>query len=402
MVKKKSLITTLFLRKRKKDENFFKYAMGLLHLWLGLLSSVVICIICLTGCIYAFKNQITDLYHYDKIFVTDLPTSIDIDEIQSHFSEQKKELTHITIPSEKNRSWLISYTNETQSTYFTYFDPYMKKELGTGEDNLTPFFQTVLNLHRNLLLGDIGQQIVGASVLIFLTLLFSGLVLWLPKKLKFLKQGLTIKFNSKFQRLNYDLHSVLGFYAGIFLTFIAITGLYITYPWIKNIIIISLGGTSIHQVNSQEQTQEGSTFAQLMQDMLSRQKEKSEAETSTIPLSKIIQETNRQLNYSGTLSITLPNQENPRYNITKINSENWLRALLPDEISFDKKGKLKTKNLFLDKPLHQQFTSLSRPLHTGEIFGLPGIILYFIASLIGFILPITGFLIWWNRVRKQI
>lgn len=401
MAKKKPLIITLFLRKRKKDESLFKYIMGLFHLWLGLFSSVVICIICLTGCIYAFKNQITDLYHYDKVFISDTSLPINIDEIQYHFSAQKKELTHITIPSDKNRNWLISYTNDAKNPHFTYFNPYQKKELGTETYDLTPFFETVLEIHRNLLLGNVGRQIVGASVLMFLILLFSGFVLWIPKKLKFLKQGLTIKFNSKFQRLNYDLHNVLGFYAGILLTFIAITGIYITYPWVKNTIIISLGGTSIHSINHQEK-KEDVVFAQLMQDMLSQQEEKAETEALTPPLSKIIQETNKHLNYSGTLSITMPNDENPRYRITKINTENWIHALLPDEISFDKKGELKTKDLFLDKPIHEQFTALARPLHTGEILGLPGVILYFFASLIGFILPITGFIIWWNRVKKQI
>ena len=68
MTKKKNILIALFLRKRKKNESFFKYAIGLIHLWLGLLSSIVICIICLTGCLYAFKNQITDLYNYDIVW----------------------------------------------------------------------------------------------------------------------------------------------------------------------------------------------------------------------------------------------------------------------------------------------------------------------------------------------
>ena len=402
MTKKKNILIALFLRKRKKNESFFKYATGLIHLWLGLLSSIVICIICLTGCLYAFKNQITDLYNYDKVFLKTHSNSTNIDEIQKYFSEQDKELNQLVIPDDKDRSWSIYYTDKNNNSHFTYFDPYLKKELGASDDTLTPFFRTVIGLHKNLLLGDFGRQIVGVSVLIFLLLLFSGLILWFPKKLKFLKQGLTIKFNSKFERLNYDLHNVLGFYAGIFLTIIAITGLYITYPWVKNTIITSLGGESIHQIKTDSTTQKDNTFAQLMQDMLERQHEKSDPKYPSLPLSQIIHKTNQHLNYTGTLSITMPNSENPRYTIVKINSENWLNALLPDEISFNKKGELKTKDLFLEKPLHQQFISLSRPLHTGKILGLPGIILYFFASLIGFILPITGFIIWWNRVKKQI
>ncbi len=31
-----------------------------LHLWLGLLSGIVVFIVCITGCMYAFKDEITD------------------------------------------------------------------------------------------------------------------------------------------------------------------------------------------------------------------------------------------------------------------------------------------------------------------------------------------------------
>lgn len=375
--------------------------MGLLHLWLGLLSSVVLCIVCITGCIYAFKNQIIDLYNYDKVFIKGTSHTVDIDGIQSHFSRQGKSLSSLFIPKDEGRTWVISYTDAQNISHSTYFDPYQKTELGVGDDGLDDFFQSVLGLHRNLLLGDVGRQIVGASVLIFLLLIFSGFVLWLPKKLKHLKQGLTVKLDSKPQRLNYDLHNVLGFYAMFLLIFIAITGIYVTYPWVKNGLITALGGTSIHETNIAKDTAQNDDFEKLMADMLARQDEKNTAD-EVLPLSQIITKTNEHLNYSGDLTIKLPNAENPRYAITKINSENWLTAMLPDEITFDKKGELKTKDIFLEKPLHKQFIALARPLHTGEIIGLPSIILYFIASLIGFILPITGFFIWWNRVKKQV
>ena len=71
------------------------------------------------------------------------------------------------------------------------------------------------------------------------------------------------------------------------------------------------------------------------------------------------------------------------------------------EVTFDKNGELKTKDLFLDKPLNEQFTALVKPLHTGEIMGLPSIILYFIVCLIGCSLPVTGIVIWWHRLQKQ-
>ena len=395
MSKKKSL-SQILLRKRKKNVSAFKHLMGLLHLWLGLLSSIVIFVLCLSGSIYAFKNQIIDLYNYDKIFVSasDQP-KLKPDEVATIFSKEGKQVTALAMPV-GNRSWMVSY-NEGLANSSTFINPYTGQKLGSADAGLNSFFEVILDLHRNLMLGNVGRQIGGVSVLMFLVLLISGFVLWLPKKLKYLKQSLTVKLKSKFFRLNHDLHNVLGFYAIPLLFFIAVTGIYVTYPWVKNAIIISLGGQSIQNTLANENDD---TFANLMGDMMDRQQEKKEETVKTISLNDLLKTANQHLDYEGNTVIELPNEENPRYTVRKVNAQHWYSFQLPDEITFDKAGTFKTKEIFLDKPLDKQFTSLAKPLHTGEIMGLPSIILYFIVTLIGCMLPITGFIIWWHRVSK--
>ena len=76
--------------------------------------------------------------------------------------------------------------------------------------------------------------------------------------------------------------------------------------------------------------------------------------------------------------------------------------ILTDYIDLDRKGNLKKSELFNDKPLHQQFQELSKPLHTGEIMGTSSVVFYFIITFIGFTLPITGFIIWWKKARRAI
>ncbi|MDO5615281.1 MAG: PepSY-associated TM helix domain-containing protein [Cruoricaptor ignavus] len=397
----KLLLKSLFRKKRKK-ESAIKYVMYLLHLWVGLLSSLVVVTLCITGCLYAFKTQITDLSNYDKIYISTTKNQAQTpDELQQKLALQNKSLTSLVIPQDQNRSWIIGYKDENGNPKSGYYNPFTQQELGSGEDNLSRFFAVVLDIHRNLMMGNIGRQIVGASVLMFLFLMLSGFVLWLPKKIKYLKQAFTIKLNAKFQRLNYDLHNVLGFYTMLFLVFISITGLYVTYPWVKNALIVSLGGTPLSEINSDSGPQQDDAFASLMGDMLNRQKEKTELkDEKPASINKILEVTTQHFPNPGTLTIDFPNDENPRFMVKKINSDNMLRALLPDELSFDKTGELKSKELFLDKPLDKQFTSLVKPLHTGEIMGLPSIIFYFFVTLIGALLPITGIIIWWHRLRK--
>ncbi|WP_165828319.1 PepSY-associated TM helix domain-containing protein [Chryseobacterium phosphatilyticum] len=395
----KLLLKSLY-RKRRKNESVAKYLMWLIHLWLGLLSSIIVFVMCVTGCLYAFKNQITDLSNRDKVYISaSYEKRRNADQIQAELLKENKQLTSLLIPDDKARSYVLGY-KENQLDKSAYYNQYTGELLGQADVGSNHFFEVVLDLHRNLMMGNIGRQIVGASVLMFCVLLISGFILWLPKKVKFLRQGLTVMWNAKFQRVNHDLHNTLGFYTFLMLFFIAVTGLYITYPWVKNALIISLGGSSIDNI-SNDQDRGDDAFGGLLEDMLQKQDEKKTLKNSaSASIDKILNLADQYLPYTAVTRIELPNKDNPRYVVIKTNTRNLLGVMLPDQITFDKTGVLKTKELFSDRPLNKQFTALAKPLHTGEIMGLPSIILYFIVSLIGCSLPITGFLIWWHRYRK--
>ena len=397
---KKKLLKSIF-RKRRKNETFFKYLIWISHFWLGLLSSIVVFVVCFTGCLYAFKNQITEIYNRDKVFVEKVSNAkkFSADDVQNQFLKNHKKITALTVSNDEGRSVSVSY-EENGVAQTTFFNQYTGEELGAVDTSLNVFFETVLDLHKNLLMGNVGRQILGAGVLMFVFLLFSGFVLWLPKRIRNLKQSLTVKWNARFQRLNYDLHNTLGFYTFLLLFFIAITGLYVTYPWVKNILIVSLGGESISSINAENKDSDDA-FAGLLSDMIQKQNEKKEEQKVKISLDEILKKADDILPYKAVTTIELPNKENPRFVVSKINNTHFLGMMLPDEVTFDKNGELKTKDLFLDKPLNEQFTALVKPLHTGEIMGLPSIILYFIVCLIGCSLPVTGIVIWWHRLQKQ-
>jgi len=52
------------------------------------------------------------------------------------------------------------------------------------------------------------------------------------------------------------------------------------------------------------------------------------------------------------------------------------------------------------KSLGMKWRNSNVEIHTGRIYGLPTQIMEFMASLICASLPVTGFLIWYNRLRK--
>lgn len=372
--------------------------MSVLHLWLGLLSSIVLFLVCLSGSIYAFKQQIEDFVNREHVYIE--PTAIEpiaIDSVISSFEKKFTKATSITVFDKKNKSLLVSSFSRNSQGITAYYNPYSGVLLGTKNTSSISFFDFILDLHRFLLIGDIGKFINGVAVLIFIFMLFSGFILWLPKKLKQLKKGLIIKWKARFYRLNYDLHKVAGFYSILLLLFISITGLYVSFHWVKNTIIVGLGGHSIiiSDNNNALKNDLSSSFNMLLGE-LSEEKEVEKEQSSS--LQDLVLKSKSILPYKGTIKLQLASEQENSFQLTKMNSQNILHFYVPDKIEFSIGGKARNILKFNTLPLHEQFKAISKPLHTGEIMGLPSIILYFIVSLIGCLLPITGFIIWWKKV----
>lgn len=376
--------------------------MSVLHLWLGLLSSIIIFIVCLSGSIYAFKTQIENLIDSDIVYIQseEKNTKISVDTILNNFENQFGGATSITLFKETNKTVLVSSFRKENTGISAYYNPYSGELLGTKNKKSIAFFDFILEVHRFLLAGDVGKFINGVAVLIFIFLLFSGFVIWLPKKINQLKKSLKIKFDAKFYRVNYDLHRVLGFYAILLLFFMSVTGLYVSFHWVKNAVIIGLGGDSIVISDSNIALKESlsNSFDVLFDDLSAKE---NTVITQKSSLQSQIIKTDSILKYDGTKIIQLPTENSKNINITKMNNDNLWHFYVPDKIDFSIDGKVKKQDLFINLPLHEQFKLIAKPLHTGEIMGLPSIAIYFFISLIGCSLPITGFIIWWKKIRKN-
>jgi uncharacterized iron-regulated membrane protein len=73
-----------------------------------------------------------------------------------------------------------------------------------------------------------------------------------------------------------------------------------------------------------------------------------------------------------------------------------------DDLQFDRNtGKLLLHETAKDRNAGEKLIGMNYDIHVGAIAGLPGKILAFFASLICASLPVTGFLVWWNKGKKQ-
>ncbi len=360
-----------------------------LHLWLGIGSGLILFVVCLTGTIYTFRAEVEELLEPEKYQVTAVAGAARLSPeavLQRLEQQVGGKVVSIEVPHKSQKAYRLTIKKSEEERRGTVHlvDPYTGKLLGTAAGPATEFFMVIFRLHRWLLLdSEVGRPIVGGATIIFVLLIFSGLVLWFPKKLKHWKQGFTIKADANWKRVNHDLHNTLGFYSFLLLLLMALTGLCWSFEWYKS----GLGtviGTEVFGGRGEKPAAVKAEGAGVV----------------PLPFTGLMAAADKALPYDGDYRIT-PSDTGTVVMLTKYKT-GFFAGATADKIQLNRfNGDILAVDRFSDKPLNQQIASSIKPLHTGEIFGTFSKILYFLACLIGTSLPVTGTIIWINKLRKK-
>lgn len=372
----------------KKKKNYSLRAfINDVHLWLGLGSGIILFLVCFSGTILTFEDEIKDLFAED-FTVEGGDEKLSIEQLISVL-ESEGMVSSVTVPAKDGEAYEFSVKESPEQRRGTtyYVNPYSAEFSKKRESSLDGFFFSMFKLHRWLLLdSSIGRPIVGVATIIFLILSITGIVLWFPKKKinwKTLKPGFKIKFSARWKRINHDLHNTLGFYVCIFLVIMSLTGLCWSFQWYRDLGSEVMGA----QIFGGRGGPRVESEAQIDEDEM-------------ISIAAVEKITAQELNYEGKTSISFPSGDKGVYSIRKYESAK-LSPLIADNLIVDRDGKVLKKEVFNDKPINLRIASLIKPLHTGSIYGGFSKLLYFLACLIATSLPITGTFIWIHKIKKK-
>jgi uncharacterized iron-regulated membrane protein len=109
------------------------------------------------------------------------------------------------------------------------FDPYTGADLGDPRSRVDRILSWLTDLHDNLLSGLTGRTLNGIGAFLITLLSLAGAVLWWPG-IKNWRRSLTINPRSRFARLNWDLHSAVGFWCSLFVLTWGISGILLCFP----------------------------------------------------------------------------------------------------------------------------------------------------------------------------
>lgn len=366
-----------------------KKAISIIHLWLGLASGLVVFVISVTGCLYAFQDEIQNLTQSYRFVEPQqqafLPPSTLKDIAVKQLPDKH---LHAVMYGKKDQAAQVMFFHFEPSYYYSvYLNPYTGEVLKV-KDMDADFFRIVLMGHFYLWLPPaIGQPVVASATLIFLVMLISGLVLWWPKNRNAARQRFSINWNAAWRRTNYDLHNVLGFYATWVLLILALTGLVWGFQWFARSVHTVAGGEKslIYQDPTSAKPEHSVTIQATAIDRVWHKI------TSEHPTAEVV-----EVHIPDTDSSAIAASANPDGRTYWQTDYRFFDQYTLNEVSVKH-----VYGRFGQANGADRLIRMNYDIHTGAILGLPGKILAFFASLIAASLPVTGFLIWWGRRKKS-
>lgn len=422
-----------------------------IHLWLGLASGLIVIAICFSGTVYVFNTELRELasphlYRLDSQSAEPLEAEKIIEGVVSSAEGSGATLRVYANPG---RPWQVGVRKQSKDggeqrnaggekkteqsrekkeksgekeqrdgrgakpaerqpsgrpnmpTMYAV-NQYTGEILGNISDTRNgtiEFMSTMFSLHRWLLLDKIeeplfgelpnrklGSYISGTATILFTLGLLTGIVIWFPQKVKSWKQGLVVKLSGNWKRINHDLHNTMAFYSFIFLLLMGITGPQWSFEWYREYLQKSLG--TFKPADSPRPEGPKSTVA--VGDS-----------TRHLKIADYLAVVDRELPYPGDYMITLPADVTAPVMISKY-KVGFFAPVASDRVSLDQySGEVLSREVFSDKPFNERIAGSIKAIHVGDVYGRFTKVLYFVACLIATTLPVTGTLIWINKLRKK-
>jgi uncharacterized iron-regulated membrane protein len=360
-----------------------------MHLVAGVAAGLVILMMSATGVILTYERQIQlweDGSYYSEPASGQSPLAVD-SLIQRANAEPEFTATSVIVSSDG----AAPVTVRMGRSQIKHLNPYTGAIYAPHSDAYSKFFSSVRSLHRWFLMtGEsrtTARNITGASNLVFLFIIISGIYLWLPKIINWTTLKIRIWFNPLAKTSaarDFNWHHVFGFWAFIPLLVIVSTATVFNYPWANNLVYRLAGDTP--PVRGQSASSDGA--AQLPEI------------TNSLSFDQLFANAAKYGDNWNTLSLAIPEPTSPTASFT-IDEGNGGEPQKRHSLTLDKTtGETVEWAPFASLPAGRQARSWVRFLHTGEALGLTGQTVAGIASVAAVLMVWTGLALAFRRFLR--
>ena len=351
------------------------------HLWAGVLLTLYVVVIALTGSVLVFESELTGLALPRNTSHRLPATPIGIPAVVANVQRAYPAATigELIAPYPDVPAYQLTLRLPNRHTQALVADA------ATGA--LTPATRTWVqwthDLHVYLLLDPgYGAQVnaVGATVLMLLA--FSGLALWW-NGLRNWTRGLRVNWRANWRRLNYDLHSAIGFWTLAIVFWWALSGMYFGF--------YTSMAAAVNAVSP-------------LQNMRAPTSLPAANTQTRAPLETILEAAQHASPHGRLFSLSNATLKDPTVyaSMDLAAPGNFLHR---DIVCIDaSNGRLLSTWHYADKhSIGDWILWLQHPLHFGTQWGLAVKILWALLGLTLAALALTGLLMYWNRfLRKRL
>jgi uncharacterized iron-regulated membrane protein len=375
-----------------------------LHLAAGIAAGIVVLIMSLTGVLLTYEKQMIAWADSDYVRressagAQRLTTADIISKIQEAAGSPPQTIT----------LYAASPTVSAAAGGSTwYLDAQTGEVLGVSAPRLRRFFRTVTDWHRYVALsGDnraTGKAITGASNLVFLFIVVSGVFIWWPRKAtqQSLRTATWFKRGLQGKARNWNWHNTFGVWTAFPLFFVVLSATVISYPWATN-LVYTLTGTE-NQPAGGGGGGGGRGGAGGGNARPERNERAANAGAEAAPalevadIDPLIRRAEKEIPDWKTIAVRIPAASERRLTFT-IDKGNGGQPQLRSTLILDRNtGELTSIEKFEDQNLGRRTRSWMRFVHTGEYYGFLGQTIAGVASFAGVMLVWTGFALSLNR-----
>jgi uncharacterized iron-regulated membrane protein len=215
-----------------------------IHLWLGLAIGLYIVVLSLTGSALVFRREM------DRAFAPDRPARdpsrqvMSVEDLTAAAQRAYPEYTIATVGQIQRRNPVIQIDfTRGGETIEREFSAYTGEDLGDPFPASSEWLLWVVMLHDDLLLtrDQRGRFWNGVGSMLATLLCITGAIVWWPGVASW-RRAISVKRKASWKRVNFDLHSALGFWFFSIILIWAVSGIYLSWPSASMVAVNSVFG----------------------------------------------------------------------------------------------------------------------------------------------------------------
>jgi len=215
---------------RRPQELGLRKVLFQIHLWTGIGAGVYVLVICVSGSVLVYRNELYRTFQPRPTVVTGSGESMTVEDLKSiaHRAYPGYEVTDVRRGETANHAVEIAL-KRGKAMKRRLLHPFTGEDLGDPMPAGFRLTAWLLDLHDNLLSGETGRKVNGVGALCVTLLGITGAIIWWPGVGSW-RRSLTLDYRANWTRLNWSLHSALGFWFVAFVLLWGITGMYLSFP----------------------------------------------------------------------------------------------------------------------------------------------------------------------------